>query len=431
MDKKYDVIVTGGGTAGIIAAIQAARAGARTLLLEKNGILGGTMVTGAIPCPASFHAYGRQIIKGIGWELCCRALKEVGLGPDDRQASDRQKGGRFSLYVNPAIFAAIADEMLAECGADLLFHAMPAVVAREDSVWKIAVCTKKGLRDFRAVNIVDCTGDANVVELAGFKTNRNPEPQPGTLVLRLEGYDAQKLDYATIQGAFDAETAADRLKRSDPGWWHGRIDPLLKGYGGNCIHVPMPGAHTSEGKTRAEIEARKTMMRLVRFFRKQPGLEDLTVTSCAAECGIRETVTIQGMKTITIKDYESGFAWKDAVCYSFYKVDVHLAEGLNDRDIPSGIYPTIPLGAMLPEGSEHLIVAGRCVAGDQEANSAYRVEASCMAMGQAAGAAAAMASERNTDIKDLPIDDLRVLLRRHGAIVPGDINLHETSPSKP
>jgi hypothetical protein len=420
MEQKYDVIVAGGGTAGVVAAIQAARAGARTLLLEKTGILGGTMVTGAIPCPASFHAHGRQVIRGIGWELCCRALKELDLCPPDPLTTPWQKGGRLSLYVNPAIFAAMADEMAVEAGADILFHAMPASVTRASSEWKMVVCTKKGLQNVSAINIVDCTGDANVVELAGFKTNRNPDPQPGTLVVWLEGYDANKLDYAAIQSAFDLEAAAGRMKRSDPGWWHGRIDPLLKGYGGNCIHIPVSGAHTSDGRTKAEIEGRAAMMRLMRFFRKQPGLEGLMVKSCAAECGIRETVTIKGRKTITIEDYECGRIWEDAVCYSFYAVDVHRADRVDFREIPSGIYPTIPLCAMLPKGSKHLIVAGRCVSGDQEANSAYRVQASCMAMGQAAGAAAALAAGNDSDIEDVPIADLRELLRRHNAIVPGD-----------
>jgi hypothetical protein len=232
------------------------------------------------------------------------------------------------------------------------------------------------------------------------------------------GYEAQDLDYGAIQAAFDAEVASGRMKRSDPGWHQGRMEFFLRGYGGNRIHVAVDDPHTSDGKTRAEIEGRQAMLRLLRFCRRQPGLTGFRILSCATECGIRESVTIQGKKTITIADYESGRLWEDAVCHSFYPVDLHRADFLSFRTLPPGIFPTLPLGALLPAGSRRLIVAGRCAAGDWEANSAYRVEASCMAMGQAAGAAAALAVRLGVDFENLPLEELRVLLRQHGAIVP-------------
>ena len=273
----------------------------------------------------------------------------------------------------------------------------------------------------RAAVLVDCTGDANVVELTGLAVHRNPELQAATLVVRVSGYDADTLDYDGLQNAFEREVADGRMKRTDPGWHRGRLDFFLKSYGGNRIHVAGVDARTSEGKTEAEIEARRAMLRLLRFCRRQPGLKDFTVDYCATECGIRETVTIIGKKTITIEDYAGGRLWEDAVCYSFYPVDVHRADHLDFREITAGVYPTIPLGAMLPAGSHHIIAAGRCVSGDQEANSAYRAQASCMAMGQAAGAAAALAAKLGADFEDLSIADLHALLRRHDAIVPGDI----------
>lgn len=421
MDSSYDVVVVGGGTAGAIAAIQAGRAGVRTLLIEKNGILGGTQVTGAVAYPAGFHAHGRQIIRGIGWELCCRVRAEVGAPLPDPKTMPGQEGGRLHFQVNPAILAAVAEEMVLDAGADMLLHAMPATVCRKGAEWNLTVCTKTGLRDVRAAVLVDCTGDANVVELTGLAVHRNPELQAATLVVRVSGYDADTLDYDGLQEAFEREVAGGRMKRTDPGWHRGRLDFFLKSYGGNRIHVAGVDARTSEGKTEAEIEARRAMLRLLRFCRRQAGLKDFTVDYCATECGIRETATIIGKKTITIEDYAGGRVWEDAVCYSFYPVDIHRADHLDFREIPAGVYPTIPLGAMLPAGSQHIIAAGRCVSGDQEANSAYRVQASCMAMGQAAGAAAALAAKLGADFEELSIPDLHALLRRHDAIVPGDI----------
>jgi len=330
-----------------------------------------------------------------------------------------QNSGIIHQAVNPAVFAALADEALLGAGVDILLHSMPSSATYENGAWNLGLCTKTGLQSVRAKVLVDGTGDANMVTLAGLGVERNPELQAATLVVQVGGYDAGALDYETIQKAFEQEVAAGRLKHTDPGWGRGHVDFFLKSYGGNRIHVAGVDARTSEGKTEAEIEGRKAMMRLLRFCRKQPGLEGFRILSCAMECGIRETATIKGRKKITVQDYEGGRLWEDAVCYSFYTIDIHRADHIKGHPIGPGILPTIPLGAMLPEGSRALVVAGRCIAGDWEANSAYRVEASCMAMGQAAGAVAALAARRDGDIDAVPLPELRAFLREHGAIVPG------------
>ena len=423
MKSLYDVIVVGGGTAGVIAAIQAGRAGASTLLIEKQGILGGTLVVGGIPYPASFHAHGKQIIAGIGWELCRRTCEETG-DPMTEPANATgwmQRSGILHQTLNPAVFAALADEMLLQAGVDLLLHCMPATAVRRGELWSLELCTKTGLKAVECKTLVDCTGDANAVSLAGLAVERNPELQAATLVVKVGGYEAASLDYKAIQAAFDAEVAAGRMKRSDPGWDRGRMQFFLNSYGGNRLHVAGVDACTSEGKTEAEIEGRKVMMRVLRFCRKQPGLQGIQILSCATECGIRETVTIKGRKTITVQDYEGGRLWDDAICYSFYAIDLHLTDSIQGRPLGKGVVPTIPFGALVPAESRGVIVAGRCVAGDWEANSAYRVEATCMATGQAAGAAAALAARLNVDFETLPIEALRDLLRQHGAIVPGPV----------
>jgi hypothetical protein len=274
------------------------------------------------------------------------------------------------------------------------------------------------LLEVNARVLVDCTGDANLITLAGLEVERNDELQPATLVIRLDGYDPAALDIAAIQQEFNRAVEAGELLRSDAGWQHGDIGPLLRWRGGNCIHVTGVDGSTSEGRTIAEIESRKVLLRLLRFLRRQPGLANLRVAACAAETGIRETVTIRGRRKIAVADYESGRLWDDAVCYSFYPIDVHTAEGLVYRVLPEGIRPTIPFGALLPEKGHNVIVAGRCIAGDKEANSAYRVQSTCMATGQAAGAAAAIAARSGTDVADVPLGELRSLLRTHGAIVP-------------
>jgi hypothetical protein len=162
---------------------------------------------------------------------------------------------------------------------------------------------------------------------------------------------------------------------------------------------------------------------MYRFFRRQPGLENFRIDWICSEVGIRETVTIKGKKTVTVEDYEAGKLYEDAVCYAFYSVDEHLNDGLgiNYRTLKGHVLPTIPRGALLPADSRFLIVAGRCIASDQEANSALRVECPCMAMGQAAGAMAVLSFQTGLDPEELPLNDIYDLLRDHDAVVPGDI----------
>jgi NADPH-dependent 2,4-dienoyl-CoA reductase/sulfur reductase-like enzyme len=416
--KIYDVAIIGGGTAGVVAATQAARAGAAALLVEKEGVLGGTMVTAAVNAPASFVAWDRQVIAGIGWELVRRTLEETGHSVAEALVCKSSTGIRH-VTIDRAVFAALADEAVLTAGATLLLHTMLASARLDGDAWRLELCTKTGLQPAAARVLIDCTGDANAVTLAGLEVDRSPALQPGTLVMRLGGYDPAKLDCAAIQAAFDAEVAHGRLKRSDTGWHNGRVEPLLRGRGGNCVHVHGIDGSTSEGKTAAEVEARRVMLRLMRFFRAQPGLGDFHVTFFAAECGIRETVAIRGRATITAADYESGRAWDDAVCYSHYAIDMHEEHGLTYRALKPGTHPTIPLGAMVPAGSRQLLAAGRCISGDRLAHSAYRVQATCMATGQAAGAAAALACRLGCDVADVPLGDLRSLLAQQGAIVPG------------
>jgi hypothetical protein len=419
MHSEYDVVVAGGGTAGVVAAVQAGRAGARTLLVERAGVLGGTMVAAAINYPASFHAWGRQVIAGIGWELVCKTLRETGQPVPDGTACTHG-AGLLHVPVDRAVFAALADEAVVGAGVDMLLHTMPAAAGRHTGGWNLTLCTKTGLKDVRARVLVDCTGDANLVSLAGLPVRRVTVRQPGTLFVTVGGYDANALDYPAIQTAFDGAVAQDRLRKSDVGWQNGNAEFFLRSYGGNRIHVVDIDGADSESRTVAELEGRRAMLRLLRFFRALKGLEDLRIQFFADECGIRETVTIEGRKTITAHDYESGRVWDDAVCYSHYCVDVHCDTRVFHRNLPQGVCATIPLGAMLPAGGEGLIVAGRCISGDREAHSAYRVEATCMATGQAAGAAAALATKAGVNVGQVPLADLRSLLRAHGAIVPGE-----------
>ena len=156
------------------------------------------------------------------------------------------------------------------------------------------------------------------------------------------------------------------------------------------------------------------MMRIYRFFKVQPGMEQFKIEWFASECGIRETRTIRGREHISGHDYTTGRVWDDAVCYSFYPIDIHRTDGhgIDIRPLAEGTVPTIPRGAMLPVGVENLIVAGQCICGDQTASSAYRVQATAMATGQAAGVMAALATIQNQNVANILIEQIRIMLKQ-------------------
>jgi hypothetical protein len=419
--NDYDVIVIGGGTTGVIAAVQASRAGARCLLIEKSGMCGGTMTSAGVSFPGLFHAWGRQVIAGIGWELVERCVREMGdTMPDFSDLTKRH--WEHQVQVDRSLYAMLCDEALADAGVEVLFHTMIAGLRRTDDTWELTLCTKSGLKSIPARVVIDCTGDANVIALAGGEINTSDELQPGTLIYSVSGYDVETLDVDAINRAFVAEVEAGRLLITDICWETSEPDVSLwlHVHGGNRGHIAVENAQSSEGKTRLELDSRAVLLRVFRFLRTQPGLSDLRIDFMAPESGVRESVTFVGEETITVEDYESGRMWPDAVCYAFYPIDLHTIEEkrLEYRGLSEGVVPTVPLRALIPRDMPDMLGAGRCLSSDRVANSSLRVQATCMATGQAVGALAALAVRQSCDVRDVPQDNLHTMLREHGAIVP-------------
>ncbi|PTY01995.1 FAD-dependent oxidoreductase [Verrucomicrobia bacterium LW23] len=428
----YDVIVVGGGSAGICAAVQAARAGAHTLLLEKSGILGGTTVLAGVNFPGLFHAWGKQVIAGIGWELTHAAVREMGQSLPDFSQYKTLKHWQMQIPVDKAVYAALADELVVNSGVDLQLHTMVGEVVYQRTYttadgekenltpWYLITCGKEGMRRVRTRTLIDCTGDANIIRMAGYPLRRSTLRQPGTLVMDTPVFDYDKLDWEVIEANFRAAVEAGTMLATDFHRTGNPVKSFLHSRGRNSMHVVDIDGETSAGKTTADLKARAAMLRIIRFLRAQPGLEDFELLSFATECGIRETAIIEGEADVALADYTSGRIWSDAVCNSFYPIDLHRPEGhgIDFRVLREPDVPTIPLRALLPKGSRHLLAAGRIASGDQLANSAYRVQASCMAMGQAAGAVAALSALSGKELRDVPLEDIRALLRQNAAIVP-------------
>jgi FAD dependent oxidoreductase len=418
MTSEYDIIIIGAGTAGSCAAIQSAMGGMKTLLIEKSSLSGGTITASGVDFPGLFHAWGKQIIGGIGWDL----VKKCAMETDNPLPYFSLQGlphWKHQIKINKFHFACLLDEKFSNAGVHVLYHSMTTAVDDCIDGVNVQVATKTGIKKLRAQIVIDCTGDANAVELAGYSLSRNKEKQPGTLMAKFGGYSSEQIDGNEIEKQYLTAVSSGSLKDTDTGMSHSMFNLLLNN-GINCIHIPIADASTSEGKSLAEQDGRATVLRVYRFLKKQKGLEKLTIEYMAPECGIRETTVIKGIETITTDDYMTGRHWRDSFCYSFYPIDLHLntSEGLDKRPLQKGIVPTIPMRALLPAESRSLIVAGRCVSSDQFANSALRVQASCMAMGQGAGAIAVVSCQTKKAPADVDIIAVKNLLKKFNAIIP-------------
>lgn len=412
---QADVLIVGGGTAGMVAAIQAGRLGAKTVLVEAGSQLGGTMTTAGVDFPGLFHAWGKQIIAGIGWDLV-RATVELN---GDRLPDFSVPYGRWhwkhQVRLNGALLAAIAEEACVKAGVQLRYYETPLSIQRGPNGWRAELAGKGTRVELQARQLVDCTGNAAAIGLIGLPRRREPATQPGTLIYRLTGYQLNRADMDDMTRRARQAVAAGQLESMD---FRHDLRSFLANGGQNAMHIAAADSSTSVLHTRTNIRGRQSLLRMMRFLKPFAGFENMRLERLQPEAGVRETYRIVGRTTVTVDDYTGGRKFDDAVAYSFYPIDLHDERGIQPKPLPSGTVPTIPLGALIPQSSRNVMVAGRSISSDRLANSALRVQASSMAMGQAAGAASALAARMNLTPAKVPLAEILSALRKHGAITP-------------
>jgi len=373
---KADVVVVGGGTAGTIAAIQAARARAKTVLIERGSQLGGTTTVGGVAFPGLFHAWGKQIIAGIGWDLVRTTVATDGGKLPDFTRTPKAHW-HHQVLINPFLYAALAEEACLQAGVTLCYYEFPLSVQTAADGWLVECVGPGTRRKVACRQLIDCTGGADVVGMLKLPRLRETETQPGSMLFK-------------VGDAFRA--GRERLE---------------------AVYVHGADSSTSVTRTQATLAGRQAMLKRIR-----KGLAHKRLVQMQPEAAFRESYRIDGETVITHEDYVTGRLFKDAVSYAFYPVDLHTRKGVKPKQLARGTVPTVPLRALVPKNSRNILAAGRSVSSDRLANSGLRVQATCMAMGQAAGATAALAAQRKTTPLEVPLPDIHRLLRRHGAIVP-------------
>jgi len=424
-DKKSihtDILVVGGGSAGISAAIQSAEAGCSTILVEAGSQLGGTTTTGGVAFPGIFHAWGKQIIGGVGWELSKETVELNGdTLPDFSQPPKAH--WMHQLVINPYLFTLLAEERCLKAGVQLRYYETPVCATFNGKEWEIDIVGKGTNARVIAQQIIDCTGNASVTALAGFNVLREETTQPGTIIYKLGGIDVSKIDRKLYDEAYRKAVAQGDFEEHF--LYRGLMTELstasvMQKRSAAANHITGADSSTSETHTLANINGRKGVLNLLKLIKKLPGGENAYIDRLCAETAVRETYRIDGIYKITEADYVTGKVFDDALAYSFYPIDVHSEKGVFPEHLEEGIVANIPLRSLIPKNSKNFLVAGRCVSSDRGANSALRVQASCMAMGQAAGATAALAVKTGENIQEIPIINIRTLIREHGGIVPSD-----------
>ncbi|HVE40231.1 MAG TPA: FAD-dependent oxidoreductase [Planctomycetota bacterium] len=425
-----DVLVVGSGSAGSTAAIAAARAGARTLLLERYGFLGGTS-TLVLDTFYGFYTPGSK------------SLKVVGGIPDDVVGELRKFSACFErpntygagtgVTYHPDYLKVVWEKLARDAGVRVLLHAWVQDVETEgDRVSGVIVATKIGLRRIAAKIIVDASGDADVCYYSGVPFELAGEREPAqtlTTTFRMVNVDVAKrksvpkarfhelLAAAAASGSYDLP----RKEGSDhampvPGMTSTIMTRLqsFETRGGRVVNATDP-----ELLSRAEMEGRRQALEYARFLRDRvPGYENADFAGFGVQIGIRETRRVEGEYRLTREDVLGARRFDDQIGLCGAPIeDHHGGADTKWQYLPDGQCVGIPYRTLLPRGKANLLVAGRCFSATHDAHASVRSMAQCMAMGQAAGSAAAMATQQSVSPKDIDVAALRDKLRAAGAAV--------------
>lgn len=432
---KYDVIVVGAGSAGATAAIAAARAGARTLLLERLPFLGGTS-TAVLDTFYGFYTPGKHSVKVVG-----------GIADDVVEALKRYSsclerpnthGAGTGITYHPEYLKVVWDELIASAGASVLVNAwLQDVLVSDGRIEGLVVATKSGLARYDAQVVIDASGDADVCCFAGIPFELAGELEPAqtlTTTFKLVNVDIARRMTLSKSAFHDlmaqaADSGRYNLPRKEGSDHITPVDHMtatimtrLPSYACDGDHVV--NATDPQLLTAAEAEGRRQAIEYIRFLKDcVPGYEKAQLATFGTQIGVRETRRVYGEYRLTREDVLTTRQFDDQIGLCGAPIeDHHDGSGTVWKYLPEGECVGIPFRTLVPRNSENLLVAGRCFSATHDAHASVRSMAQCMCMGQAAGMAAAMAAANRTPPLQIDIELLRDKLRQHGAILKPEWN---------
>ncbi|TAM59353.1 FAD-dependent oxidoreductase [bacterium] len=438
-----DVLVAGGGNAGCVAALAAARHGAAVLLIERYGFLGGTATAAMVGPWMTFHAGERRVVGGIAQEIVER-LQARGGSPG--HLPDASSYVPTITPFDPEILKVVLFELLEEAGVQLVLHAWLLDALMDGArVRGARFATVGGVREARATVSIDATADAHLSASAGVAMQRGDERgrvQPCTMIFRLSHVDREALaayirahpdqmrthldargvraeDLTAVAGLYDIwERARAAGEVSVP---RELVSLFATPYGDevtvNMTRVTGIDPLDPDELTRAEIEGRRQVMELTAFFqRRVPGFERARLAAVAVQLGVRETRRIVGEYVLTAEDLLTARRFPDAVARSGYPIDIHNPAGAGTitKRLPPGETYEIPYRCLVPAGIDGLLATGRCISTTHEALASTRLTPTVMMLGQAAGTAAALCARERMQPRALDGRRLRGVLQGDG-----------------
>lgn len=418
-----DVVVVGSGSAGSTAAIASARAGADTLLIERYGFLGGTS-TMVLDTFYGFYtpaSDARRVVGGIPWEIVDRLYAY-----DMVIERPSSYGAGQAVTYDPTTLKVVWEQTALASGVRLLMHTFVVdVLTNGDRITGLVIAGKHGLGLVTGRAFIDASGDADLVYRAGAPFEAaGADGQPAqslTTTFRLANVDTERAKAVKRDELVARMKAANlngeyRLPREE-GSVH--ITPQPGVIVTNMTRVAYVDGTDPVELTKAEIEGRAQSLEYTRFLREQiPGYEHAFLMNFSTQIGIRETRRVHGLYRLTRDDVLSARRFDDAIAQCGAPIEDHHA-GNNTRweYVPDGDTYDIPFRALVPQGISNLLAAGRCLSADHDAHASVRSMGQCMAMGQAAGTAAAMA--RGGEIASVDVTALQERLRADGALFSG------------
>ena len=419
MRNKFDLIVVGGGFAGVAAAISAAKQNIDVLLIEKYNSLGGAAVNSLVMpfMPFWTHMTKKEEKVFLSGDIFLEIIAEM------NKISGHKE---ISIGFDEEILKLVLNRMALKYGVNLLFNTtVTQAVVSNGKITSVKALGKSLPLELFADNFIDATGDAELSMLAGcsFKVGREKDElcQPMTLCFRMSGVDKKKFcqNQSKINPLYNQFKQKGLIKNP-------REDVLIFGnFNDGVLHfnstrIVKRNPTDPFEVTKAEIEAREQVFELHNFLKENiEGFENSRVLSTALQIGIRESRKIDGEYTLTVEDLKTLARFDDAIAVANYDIDIHNPEGSGTSHyyFEDGQWYEIPYRCLIPKNMNNLLVAGRCISSTHEAQASYRIMPFCAELGQAAGTAVAVAVKNNTSVRNVDVGLIQKILRIQGFLI--------------